>query len=232
MNKKKFEVFFNLSYTQLSIGIFKKINNKTIFLKDYEYENYDLDLNKIEEIISRSIFDIEKITGEFLNDIYLMIEVNNSEIISLSLDKNNEGQVIKKKDVLYLIQDAKIQIEKCYPFKKISHIILKNYNIDNENFRFFPKDINCKKFSIDLDFICFHNSFVNSLEKLFNKNQILLNKIICSEYARRVAQTENYSNICEIGFKLVNGLNIQEVELIPKTHEKKGFFEKLFYLFR
>ena len=97
MNKKKFEVFFNLSYTQLSIGIFKKINNKTIFLKDYEYENYDLDLIKIEEIISTSIFDIEKITGEFLNDIYLMIEVNNSEIISLSLDKNNEGQVIKKK---------------------------------------------------------------------------------------------------------------------------------------
>ena len=92
--------------------------------------------------------------------------------------------------------------------------------------------INCKKFSIDLDFICFHNSFVNSLEKLFNKNQILLNKIICSEYARRVAQTENYSNICEIGFKLVNGLNIQEVELIPKTQQKKGFFEKLFYLFR
>ena len=55
MNKKKFEVFFNLSYTQLSIGIFKKINNKTIFLKDYEYENYDLDLIKIEEIISTSI---------------------------------------------------------------------------------------------------------------------------------------------------------------------------------
>ena len=124
MNKKKFEVFFNLSCTHLSIGIFKKMNNKTIFLKDYEYENYDLDLIKIEEIISTSIFDIEKITGEFLNDIYLMIEVNNSEIISLSLDKNNEGQVIKKKDVLYLIQDTKKQKKRRYPSKKIKHIIL------------------------------------------------------------------------------------------------------------
>ena len=44
--------------------------------------------------------------------------------------------------------------------------------------------------------------------------------------------SKNKNNICQIGYHLNNGLNKQEVVTIPKTIEKKGFFEKLFHLFK
>ena len=43
---------------------------------------------------------------------------------------------------------------------------------------------------------------------------------------------ETDADICHSGFKLVTGLNKQEVVVIPKKQIKQGFFEKLFHFFK
>ena len=43
---------------------------------------------------------------------------------------------------------------------------------------------------------------------------------------------ETCANICESGLKLAQGINKQEVVIIPKKLEKKGFFERLFHFFK
>ena len=43
---------------------------------------------------------------------------------------------------------------------------------------------------------------------------------------------ESTSNICESGLKLFEGINTQEVQLVPKKHKNKGLFERLFYFFK
>ena len=43
---------------------------------------------------------------------------------------------------------------------------------------------------------------------------------------------ETLDNICRSGFKLGEGLNKQEVIVIPKKQIKQGFFEKLFHFFK
>ena len=43
---------------------------------------------------------------------------------------------------------------------------------------------------------------------------------------------ETLEDICQSGFKLVSGLNKQEVVVVPKKQKKQGFFEKLFHLFK
>ena len=43
---------------------------------------------------------------------------------------------------------------------------------------------------------------------------------------------ESTSNICQSGLKLLNGVNKQEVVMVPKKSEKKGIFERLFYFFK
>ncbi len=43
---------------------------------------------------------------------------------------------------------------------------------------------------------------------------------------------ETCTNICESGLKLVQGINKQEVVIIPKKLKKKGFFERLFHFFK
>jgi len=43
---------------------------------------------------------------------------------------------------------------------------------------------------------------------------------------------ESASNICQSGLKLMNGINKQEVVIVPKILAKKGLFERLFYIFK
>ena len=56
-----------------------------------------LNFENAEKTIEKNIFEIEKKTGEFLNDIYLMVETHESISINLSSIKDNEGKKIEKK---------------------------------------------------------------------------------------------------------------------------------------
>ena len=236
MSKKNFDIYLDLCPTKLSIAAFEKFSGHSAFFKEY---NCVTNLNKDQlnfenagKTIEKNIFEIEKKTGEFLNDIYLMVETPESISINLSLIKNNEGKKIQKKNVQYLIQDAKQQILRSYYNKKIIHIIISNYVIDNIVYNSLPLDINCKKFSIDIQFICFPSNLIKKLEELFNNHQIFINKIICSNYAKSFTKNESCTNICESGLKLIQGINKQEVVIVPRKLEKKGFFEKLFHFFK
>ena len=236
MSKKNFDIYLALSSTKLSIGAFKKFDGNSIFFKEYNcvtnLNKDQLNFENTEKTIEKNIFEIEKETGEFLNDIYLMVGTPESISINLSLIKDNEGKKIQKKNVQYLIQDAKQQILRSYYNKKIIHIIISNYVIDNIVYNSLPLDINCKKFSIDIQFICFPSNLIKKLEELFNNHQIFINKIICSNYAKSFIKSESCTNICESGLKLIQGINKQEVVIVPRKLEKKGFFEKLFHFFK
>tara|TARA_Y100000590_G_C15663888_1_gene993740 strand:+ start:355 stop:1065 length:711 start_codon:yes stop_codon:yes gene_type:complete len=236
MNEKDFHIFFNLSSTKLSIAVFKKFDDSLIFFKEYncqtDINKSELNFDNIERIIKKSIFEIEKITNSFLNDLYLMIETTKSISIDLSLAKNNDLKKIQRKDVQYLIQDAKQQILRAHYDKDIAHIIVSNYIINNIKYDYLPINVNCEKFSIDIKFICFSKNLIKKLEKLFNNNQIYINKIICSNYAKSIDKNQSNTNICEFGLKLIHGINKQEVVIIPRKLEKKGFFERLFHLFK
>ena len=174
----------------------------------------------------------KKSTKEFLKDVYLIIETADSTSIQMSVRKNNEGNKIGKEDAIYLIQDAKQQILRFYHSEKIIHIIISNYLIDNTSYNYLPLNLNCNKFSIDIKFICFPKNLIKKLEELFNNHQIFINKIICSHYAKSFTKNMSYMNVCESGLKLIKGINKQEVAIIPRKLEKKGFFERLFHFFK
>ena len=190
MSKKNFDIYVDLSPTKLSIAVFEKFDGNSIFFKEY---NCATNLNKDQlnfentgKTIEKNIFEIEKATGEFLNDIYLMVETPESISINLSLIKDNEGKKIQKKNVQYLIQDAKQQILRTQYDKDIVHIIISNYVINNINYDYLPTDINCKKFSIDVKFVCFPKNLLKNFEQLFLKQQIFINQFICLNYVKRL----------------------------------------------
>ena len=236
MSKKNFDIYIDLSSNKLSIGAFEKLAGHSTFFKEYNcltnLNKNQLNFTNTEKIIEKNIFEIEKETGEFLNDIYLMVETPDSISINLSLIKDNEGKKIEKKNVQYLVQDAKQQILRSHHSKKIIHIIISNYVIDNVVYNYLPLDINCNQFSIDIKFICFPKNLIKKLEEIFNNHEIFINKIICSNYAKSFTKNMPCTNICECGLKLVEGINKQEVVIIPRKLEKKGFFERLFYFFK
>ena len=236
MSKKNFHIYLEFSHTELNIAAFNKINNKLEYSNQKLYKSYfnnnELNFDILQNFVEKNILEVEKAIGEFVKDIYLMIETPQSTSINLSVLKNNEGNKITKQDVMYLIQDAKQQILKSNSAIEIIHIITENYNLDNMNHNFLPLDINCKKFSIDIKFICFPKDLLRNFEQLFLKQQIFINKFICSNYVKTFNSKNNEKHICEKGKEIVEGINKQEVASIPKIIEKTGFFERLFHFFK
>ena len=106
-----------------------------------------------------------------------------------------------------------------------------NY-LDNIEFKFLPLKEKCKKLSIDIQFICFPKDLLKNFEQLFLKQQIIINKFICSSYVKSFDFKDSQKILCERGKNIVKGINKQEVVSIPRTVKKKGFFEKLFHFFR
>ena len=90
------------------------------------------------------------------------------------------------------------------------------YVVNDLDYAFVPRDINCNKISIDIEFICFPKNLIKKIEALFNNFQITVNKIICSNYAKSFIDDSNVKNISQIGHKLKHGFNKQEVVIVPK----------------
>ena len=231
MNSNKFDIFFNIDSTSISIGVFNSQTDKNIFLETHSYitniNNIDPNLNHLKKILEKKIFKIEKITKNFLNEIYLMIETDYSNSIGLSLFKDNP---LQKKDILYLIQDARQQILRVNKNQTIIHILIAKYIIDQNDYDTLPQNKKCKNFSLDIKFILMPDLLLKKVQEIFNKNHILVRKFFCTSY---VKSNDNLSkNILQSGYDLVKGKNKQEVEIVPKKPEKEGFFERLFNIIR
>ena len=237
MSENFFDIYLEFSFTKLNLSAFDQLNGKLEHYKEKEYKFYfnnfkDLNFNELQKFVEENILELEKSIGVFIKDVYLIIETPQSITIELSVMKNNEGQKIIKQDAMYLVQDAKQQILKSNPDLGIIHILVEKYILDNVEYKFLPLKKKCKNFSINTKFVCFPKDLLKNFEELFFKQQISINKFICSNYVKKFDFNNNQQNICERSKKIVEGINKQEVVSIPKTIKKTGFFEKLFHFFR
>ena len=237
MSKKNFDIYFEFNNSQLNLAAFNKSSNQLEYYEGLNYLSYfnnykELNFENLEKIIEDNILKTEKSTKEFVRDIYLIIQSPESKTIEISVKKNNEGNIINKEDAMYLVQDAKQQLLKSNQDFRILHIIVENYVLDDSKHKFLPNGHKCKKFSIDVKFICFPKNLLKNFEKIFNNHQISIKRFICFNYLKKFVSTNSDKNICEIGKEVVEGINKQEVVFISKDLEKKGFFERLFHFFR
>ena len=133
----------------------------------------------------------------------------------------------------HLINEAKENCKKTIDERRIIHLIIKNYKIDNENYSSLPRYLNSKSFSLDLEFICLSNQIIKNLEKTLNKYQISLSEIANAEYVTRFLTNKgkDNENIFLMTKKILSGLNLNEVVLVNKSNKNRGFFEKFFNFF-
>ncbi len=237
MSEKNFDIFLEFNYSKLNLAAFSKINGKLEYYKVVDYSSFfhsndELNFEKIHKLAEENIIEIEKSIGEFVRDVYLIIETPENMSIKFSVKKNYDGKKISKDDATYLIQDAKQQILKSNIDYKIVHIIVEKYILNNIDYKFLPTDKKSDNFSIDINFICFPKDLISSFEKLFFKQQISINRFICSNYLKKLDFFNNDNKICVHAKNVIDGKNKQEVAIIQKNRKKTGFFEKLFHLFK
>ena len=128
MSEKYFDNFLDFGSSKLRLVAFNKNDKDTNHLIETNCLS-DININKLnflnfKDVIDKLILETEKKTGEYLDNINLMLDTPDALSIGLSLSKKMEGNKIKKQDIEYLIQDAKQQVIRSYPGEDISSTIL------------------------------------------------------------------------------------------------------------
>ena len=227
-----FESYLFISSKKLIISVIKKKSFESIYQKEKIIDIYN-EQSKFEEIdkfLSQNIFLIEKILKNFIKKINLIIISEEFFPIEISLKNNNHGKLISQENLIYLLNEAKDQCKKTLQNKRIIHMIIKNYLLDNNNYASLPDETKCNFFSLDIKFICLPNNLVKIFEEVLSKYQISINKLLSADYL------DEYFNNDEIDIfnrasKIIDGCNLNEVKMVDKIPEKSGIFERFFNIF-
>ena len=110
------------------------------------------------------------------------------------------------------------------------HMIVVSYIINGKKYSSFPSNISGKDLCLEIDFLSVSNNLTYLFDKILEKYQIKISQYLCGSYVKNFSE-ENNRELSLIAHKLKNGLNHNEVMLVPENIEKKGFFENFFQLF-
>ena len=233
-NNNIFRTYLFISAKKFSITVISD-EKKKIYEKNFLLINKTDKLNflELENFLNDNIFKIEKILKHFIENIHIILETKDFLNIELSVKKNNFKDKIDPKSLNYLLNDAKDYCKKTIGDRKILHIIIQNYYVDNKYYSFLPEDIYANFFSLDLKFISISNSIIKDFEKILKKYQISLNKVVNANYVKEFFEKdqENEDNICILSHKIIEGENPNEVTLVKKIMKNQGFFEEFFNFF-
>ena len=230
-NDSDFEVFLFFSPEKLILSVNRKTDFKLIYKDELFFENNNyLNFDKLTFFLNENIFKVEKILGSFIEKINIIVETKDFLNLQISIKKYDYNENINSNVILYLIKSARSQCEKTIKNRKIIHILIDNYYIDDTHFAKLPLNQKCKNFSLDISFICLPDELTKNIVKTLKKFQISINRILSATYIDKFANDRD-TNFFKMASKIIGGYNENEIKLINKTLKNKGFFEKFFDLF-
>ena len=227
-----FESYLFLSPKKFIILINEEVNNTEIYKKEFIVKNNlnQIDYEILDTFLNSNIFDLEKKIKNFINKFHLIIDTDKFFITQISSKRKNHKDYLGKNEIIYSLNEIKDSCKKTLEGRRIIHMIIEKFVIDDNVFFTLPKNLRCDNFSIDVKFISLSENLVKNLENILKKYQISVDRILSADYVKNFfAQGEH--NLFQSSKKLIEGCNENEIHFVRKTEENKGFFEKFFDLF-
>ena len=225
-----FETFLYLSRNQCVIFVENKRTFKSLYKEEIKIadEIYPDDLNYLSKFLDENIYRIERLVGNFIKDITLIIENDKILNVDIGIKKKDHTQFLNQDYLKNDLIEVKDLFKASYQNQVIMHMLIINYDEDvNKNF---SNDFDENNLYTVVKFISISNSLTSILDKLLEKHQIQINQYMSGEYIKNFIG-EDLGELSMMASKLKNGFNKNEVTLISKNIENKGFFEKFFQLF-
>ena len=227
-----FETYLFISPGEFKIYLFDKKNLKNLYENKLILKNHPqhIDYNILNNFLEENIFKIEKHIGGFLKKISLVIK--NIEIINIyiGVKKKNYKETFNQKYLENMLTEVRDIFKENYQNKKILHILVNKYFINDKYQPMFDKKINSDSISLEVQFIAISKSFVFEINKILEKFHVKSDKWFDEKYVQSFFKKEDLI-ITEKVFKIHQGINDQEVQVVPKIQKKVGFFERFFQLF-
>ncbi len=227
-----FEAYLSISQKKFGIYLLDKKNLKNIYKEELLIEN-DRDLIDyilLNSFLEKNIFKIEKLVGNFLKSIVVIIENKQIFNVSIGIKKKNYGEKINQYYLENSLAELKNLFKQNYQNKKIMHFLINKYLIDGINYTSFDKEIDGEEMCVEVNFISVSNILIKEITDVLEKYQIKITCLFEKKYIKNFFKEENL-DLSLIAFKIQSGHNNNEIVLAPKSMKKRGFFEKFFQLF-
>ena len=226
-----FETYLYISKDKFQIFVLNKKKLKNLYSQELKIDHqFDFkDLNILLNFLDKNVYKIEKLIGNFIKNIILIVENEKNLKINMGIKKNYETS-LKQKSFSSNLTELKDLFKKNYQDQTIMHMCIINYIIDGKRYSSFDTKLINDYFCIEVSFIAIDNKLVFAFDNVLEKYQIKIKQYMCGNYINNfIGDTGDEISI--IANKLRNGLNINEITIVPKHEENKGFFEKFFQLF-
>jgi hypothetical protein len=221
-----FETFLYISKKKYKIFVYDKNNLRDLYYE--EIENKDkIELNILSKFIDDNIYKIEKKIKNFIRNIILIIEDDKVLDIGISLKKKNYEKNIDQKQLENGLVEVKDIFKENYQELVIMHMIIVKKGND---FSLNDTNNNDDYLFLEVNFISIPYYFTSNFDKLLENHQIKIKRYMSGSYIKSFS-SEQSIELFLIANKLNEGFNKNEVQLISKSKENKGFFEKFFQLF-
>ena len=227
-----FEAYLSLSQNKFQIYLLDKKSLKNIYKEEVYLENGSdlIDYNFLHSFLDKNIFKIEKLIGNFLRSIVVIIENNQTLNCSIGTKKKNYGEKISKHYLESSLADLKDLFKENYQNSKIMHFIVNRCLIDGVNYTSFDEEIDVEDICIEVSLIYISNILIKEISNVLEKYQIKIDRLFEKKYIKNLFKGEHL-DLSLIAFKIQSGHNKNEITLVPKSMKKRGFFEKFFQLF-
>ena len=231
-NEISFEAYLSLSQKKFEIYLLDKKNLKNIYKEEFYLQNTSdsIDYNLLHSFLDKNIFKIEKLIGNFLRSIIVVIENDQTLNCSIGIKKKNYGEKINKLYLENSLVKLKDLFKENYQNNKIIHFIVNRCLIDGVNYTSFNEETDGKDMCIEVIFISVSNILIEEISSVLEKYQIKIDRLFEKKYIEKFFEGEHL-DLSLIAFKIKSGHNQNEVTLVPKSIKKRGFFEKFFQLF-
>ena len=233
MNKEiDFETYLIISYGKFEIFLLDNKNHKNIYQEEFKFRDVSekLDFNLLNDFLENNIFKIEKLAGNFVNNINIVIENKSILTSNMSIKKKNYTGEITDIILESMLTDVKDLFKENYNQYKLIHMIIDKYIIDGVSYSSLQDKISNDEICLEIKLISIPNLLILEIENILKKYQIQVNNYLDKGYVKDFF-LDKQLDISQMAHKLKNGLNKKEVQITSKYTKKIGFFEKFFQLF-
>ena len=233
MNKEiDFETYLIISYGKFEIFLLDIKNHKDIYQEEFKFRDVSekLDFNLLNDFLENNIFKIEKLAGNFVNNINIVIENKSILTSNIGIKKKNYTEKITDIILESMLTDVKDLFKENYNQHKLLHMIIDKYIIDGVSYSSLQDQISNNEICLEIKLISIPNLLILEIENIVKKYQIQVNNFLDKGYVKDFFLNKQLY-ISQMAHKLKNGMNKKEVQITTKYTKKIGFFEKFFQLF-
>ncbi len=232
MNKENdLQYYLSISPNKFGIYLFDTKELRNLYKEEItlNYNSDSFNLDSLKNFLDNNIFKIEKLSGKFLKDIFLILEDKRIFNLEMGIKQKNYNTLITTQNLKNLLIEAKNIFRENYQDEEIIHMIINKYLINDNSYLSLEENLRCDHLALEIHFKSISNNLAYDLNKILENYQIKIIKYIDGSYVK--SNFQNDLELSEMSYRILSGYNQNEVIFVTKSTKKLAFFEKFFQLF-